>query len=192
MTNIGPSSVTLLLPGTPTEGCPDPAVTEDLPARGGGLQGPPPPPAGGRGRGAAGEHWAAEQQVTRGSDRSPGPAEEQVQAGARYQYQVKLTRYRQAALSGSEEEPSVQTEEMLIKETFSIINKYLLLLFSKSTVRYPGINTVWGNNHLPGKVWKVIQLPVIKTITRNVSFNFPYSKYSLFPFECEVLRSYNV
>ena len=116
MTNIGPSSVTLLLPGTPTEGCPDQAVTEDLPARGGGLQGPPPPPAGGRGRGAAGEHWAAEQQVTRGSDRSPGPAEEQVQAGARYQYQVKLSRYRQTALPGAEKEPSVQTEEMLIKK----------------------------------------------------------------------------
>ena len=96
------------------------------------MPGPASPQVGGRGRGAAGQYRAAEQQAARGPDRTPGLAEKQVSAGARYQYQVKLPRYRQTALSGTEKEPSVQTEEMLIKETISIINKYLLLLFAKS------------------------------------------------------------
>ena len=142
------------------------------------MPGPSPPQAGGRGGGAPGQHRAAQQQAARGPDGSPGPAEEQVPAGARHQYQVKLPGYRQTALSGSEKEPPVQTEEMLIRnKILHFINKYLLLLLLKSTVRYPGITSVWGNNQLPGKVLKVIQLPVIKTITRNVSPNFLYRKY---------------
>ena len=77
-------SMTLILLGTPTEGCPDPAVTEDLQARGGGVPGPASPQVGGRGRGAAGQYRAAEQQAAGGPDGPPGPAEEQVQAGARH------------------------------------------------------------------------------------------------------------
>ena len=142
------------------------------------MQGPSSPQAGGRGGGAPGQHQPAQQQAARGPDGPPGPAEEQVPAGARHQYQVQLPGYRQTALSGSEKEPPVQTEEMLIRNNIlHFINNYLLLLFLKSTVRYPGTDTVWGNNHLPGKVLKVIQLPVIKTITRKVSRNFLYRKY---------------
>ena len=74
----------MLPPGTPTEGCPDPAVTEDLQAGGWGMPGPSSPQAGGRGGGAPGQHRPAQQQAARGPDGPPGPAEEQVQAGARH------------------------------------------------------------------------------------------------------------
>ena len=91
---------------------------------------PPSPPSGERGGGVAGQHQPAEQQAAGGPDCSPGPAEEQVPAGARHQYQVKLPGYRQAALPGSEEEPPIQTEEMLIRNNILTLSTNIYCYFS--------------------------------------------------------------
>ena len=50
-----------------------------------------------------------------------GSAEEQVTTRARHRNQDKLTCYRQAALPRTEEEPTLQTDEVIIRKSRAIL-----------------------------------------------------------------------